>query len=480
MSQKAASVVESIFGRALESPQALAVIDKARPVTFGELARDITETAAGLGRQGASPGDNVVIHAANTYGFVCTYFAVHLLGCRSVPVDPQGEASFLEYVLQRVQPALVVADPVVPEVPAPGGLYPTPSYPAPDSVADIMFTSGTTGEPKGAAYTHLAQVAATQHIIDHVGNGPSDRELLLMPLSHSFGLGRMRSALYAGTGLVLGYPLIRVKGVLRAIEQHEVTGFGIVPTAWRYLQELAGARLADLAGQIRYIELGSARLSPQEKAQLRHTFPTTRIVMHYGLTEVSRAVFVDLNADPDDAVGVTTGSTSVRLLDEAGKDVLAGEEGEIALRAPWMITEYFANPELTDAAFVDGYLRTGDLGAVSGEHLYLRGRLKEIINVGGKKVAPETIERVLLDHPMVADAACIPVADSVAGEAVCAVIVASEEAAFDEASLRDHVRNRLPVYMQPTQYRQAAEIPRTATGKIQRVRLAETNSRDPD
>jgi long-chain acyl-CoA synthetase len=488
------SVIGQIIQRAELTPDIVAIQDKDRTISFFRFQQDIINVANHLKLLQVKTGDNVILHANNSYAFICCYFSVHFLAARNVIVDPKAEVSSLEFIREKTQPRCELTSFEALLEPC-SELFTGGNQANAELFADIIFTSGTTGEPKGVALTHQQVLDATIHIAENVGNDESDRELLLMPLCHSFALGRMRSALLAGTRLVIGYPLNRLKQVFKALELHQITGFGIVPAAWDFITLMSKEKIANYAPQLKYIELGSAVLSMEKKEHMRSLFPTTHLVMHYGLTEVSRAIFSRFHHDPDDAMGSISSGANVRILDPTGMFVKDGTEGEIALKSPWMLSAYLDLPELNQSVFADGYFKTGDLGVVENNYLYLRGRLKEIINVGGKKVNPSDIEKVLLQHSKIIDCACVAHIDPVVGEVVKAFIVigditktGSELAATTlqdplEAvqqalvqNIQSFVQDKLPNHMRPQYYSYVSTIPKTATGKIQRLKLVQKNN----
>jgi acyl-CoA synthetase (AMP-forming)/AMP-acid ligase II len=469
------SVLSTILAYADSSPDKVAVFEKETPKTYEQLVQDIQSAAHQLRDRDVQAGDCVLIYAVNNYAFICTYFAVHLVGATVVNISTDADDAYRQFIIDRTQPRLCIEDCATflhdSECEK---TFSTAEIKEAD-IADLMFTSGATGEPKGVVLTHRQLVAATEHIIGQVQNTSADVELLLMPLSHSFGMGRMRTTLYVGGTLVLGYPLQRLKGVFKALEVHKVTGLGLVPSAWTFIVQMSKNMIARFAPQLNYIEFGSAHLPSEDKKLLTVWFPQTRIVMHYGLTEVSRAVFTHLHTDNHDSAGNLSRGAEVAIIRKNGELAPPGEEGEIALKAPWMMSEYYQNPDLTSEAFVDGYLRTGDLGKVEGDSLFLTGRLKEIINVGGKKVSPYQVEDVLNNSEIVNESACIALPDKDMGEVVQAFVVLEAAPSLEshEATerLKEIAAQHLPVHMRPHLYNYVASLPKTASGKIQRLKL---------
>jgi acyl-CoA synthetase (AMP-forming)/AMP-acid ligase II len=344
-----------------------------------------------------------------------------------------------------------------------------------ETLSEIVFTSGTTGQAKGVALTHKQVLTATMHIITQVRNNYSDIELLLMPLSHSFGMARMRTTLFARGTLVLGYPLQRLKNVFKAIELYKVTGLGLVPSGWKFIIQMSKDMIVKYSHQLKYIEFGSAALAPEDKLLVTEWFPQTHIVMHYGLTEVSRALFTHLHSDNHVAVGNLSRGAEVVILSEEDAILRVGEIGEIALKAKWMCTGYHDDSKLTKNSFVNGFLKTGDQGYVKGNHLFLTGRIREIINVGGKKVSPYRIEELMNDFDFVKESACAGYPDDQMGEVVHAYIVLNPKIEIMEddvtSQLEKLIATKLPVYMRPSGYHYLESLPKTLTGKIQRGNL---------
>ena len=464
------SILHRIISLAQTAPEQIALVQGKTVLTRRQFLDRIAATAAQLESRGLGAGDRVMVRAGNSAGFIITYFAVHAAGGICLPLAPDAPADFLDHVRKTTRPVMEIEDPDawISDQPTAAELAP----PAPDTPADIMFTSGTTGRPKGVVLTHGQLAAAAEHIIAHTGNTDADRELLLMPLAHSFGLGRMRSALYAGTRLVLGVPLVRLKSLFKTLEAQKITGLGLVPAAWEYLSRLSGDRLAQYRDQLNYMEFGSAPLSAETKSQLCDLFPSTRLVMHYGLTEVSRAVFTRFHDDPLDTAGSARTGAEIRILDAQGNVLPPGEEGEIALKADWMLQGYYKDEDLDGRAMRDGFLRTGDLGYIRDDHLVFKGRRDEMINVAGKKVDPAQVEAAVNQHPAIAESACVGCPDPHAGQVVQIFAVAADGELPSAEELRHWLGHTLPGHMKPRVVTPIDQLPKTSAGKLQRLKLA--------
>ena len=425
-------------------------------------------------------GDTIVLAAGKQIEFVYAYFGAHLAGLKVVPVDPATNPDRMAFIIKQTGASLLVGFDGIENNIRTIGLkefeelaseFSVPSFPEGNQIADILFTTGTTGKPKGVTLTYDNEAAAARNINEFIGNTGNDIELLALPVSHSFGLGRVRCCLYQGATLILLGSFANVKKLYRTIEEENVTGFTMVPASWRYLKKLTGNKLGDFRNQLRYIEMGSAFFSKEEKDELAGILPDTRVCMHYGLTEASRSTFMEFHQDAShmDSVGKASPHTEIKILDENGVECEAGNEGEICIKGEHVTHGYLDLP-VGDSFFGD-YFRTGDWGYKTEDgYVYLISRKKELINVGGKKVSPIEVEEQLFKIPGVEDCACIGVPDDneVLGEVVKAFIVKEKGSEITFADIDEQLTGKLESYKIPVCYEWIDAIPKTQNGKIQR------------
>lgn len=425
-------------------------------------------------------GDTIVLAAGKQIEFVYAYFGAHLAGLKVVPVDPATNPDRMDFIIKQTGASLLVGFDGIENNIRTIGLkefeelaseFSVPSFPDGNQIADILFTTGTTGKPKGVTLTYDNEAAAARNINEFIGNTGNDIELLALPVSHSFGLGRVRCCLYQGATLILLGSFANVKKLYRTIEEENVTGFTMVPASWRYLKKLTGNKLGDFRNQLRYIEMGSAFFSKEEKDELAGILPYTRVCMHYGLTEASRSTFMEFHQDAIhmDSVGKASPHTDIKILDENGTECEANQEGEICVKGEHVTHGYLDLP-VGDSFFGD-YFRTGDWGYKTEDgYVYLISRKKELINVGGKKVSPIEVEEQLLKIPGVEDCACIGVPDDneVLGEVVKAFIVKEKGSEITFADIDEQLTGKLESYKIPVCYEWIDAIPKTQNGKIQR------------
>jgi len=480
-------VLQKIAANAAANPNKIALVAGPKRITYSDLIANIEKAGAFLQSLGLAPGDYVMLSAQKEVEFVYLYFAAHLLGIINIVVDSASPQDRLDYIIGIVRPKVLLGQypnienqRVIPfsDINLPEKnlcISDLPLYLKATDVADVMFTTGTTGNPKGVclSYANIAGSAANTN--GFVGTAEDDIEALALPLSHSFGLGRMRCVLMAGATLVLVNNFANLKAFFQIIDTEKVTGFGMVPAVWQYIKRFSGRRIARFADQIRYIEMGSAALPVEDKQLLMELFPNTRLCMHYGLTEASRALFAEFHEMTDhlESIGRPASAfVEVCILDENGRPVANGLDGEICVRGNMVLSTYFLSSDNQDAFFGD-WFRTGDWGHRDSDgNYYLTGRKKELINVGGVKVSPVTIEDAIKSLG-ITDCACIAIQDpnGVLGEVPKAFLLKDSNNSLTIEEIKKQLSQKLPSQEIPVEWEWTDNIPRTSSGKIQRLKL---------
>lgn len=476
------SIEQQIFLITKTTPGKVALVQGDNEVSYAQLWQHIVGTAERLKALGLVKGDRIVLSASKNIEFVYAYFGAHVAGLIAVPIDQETNETRLRRIVESAQPKLIGGVlhhhgdyDVVPfeEICATATEVKEVVFPQPDDIADLLFTTGTTGLPKGVALSYANEEAAAANINTFIGNTADDVELMALPISHSFGLGRLRCVLQKGATLVMLGSFASMKKFYGEMERCHVSGFGMVPASWAYIQKMSGDKISQYAPQLKYIEIGSAYMSPETKQGLADLLPSTRICMHYGLTEASRSCFLSFHDDKAhlDSVGRPSPNTDIKVFDTDGSEVADGADGEICVRGGHVCSDYWGmSKEEFHKDFYGEYFRTGDYGHKDKDgYVYLVSRLKEIVNVGGKKVSPVEVEEALDEFPGVKESACVGVHDDVLGEVVKAFYVADED--IDEAAARKFLFKKLEAYKIPACYERIAEIPKTQNGKIQRLRL---------
>jgi len=348
--------------------------------------------------------------------------------------------------------------------------------PGGSNIALLLRTSGTTSKPKRVPLTHANLLASASSIAATLALTPADRALNVMPLFHIHGLvGVLLSSLAAGASVVCT-PGLGAESFFGWLKEFAPTWYSAVPTMHQAVLR-AGAAQADAAraARLRFIRSSSASLPPRVMGDLEALFDAP-VIEAYGMTEASHQMAsnpLPPAARKAGSVGLPAG-TQIRVVSTDGTDVPPGERGEIVIRGAGVVAGYEAQPAVNEAAFFDGWLRTGDQGRFDEDgYLYVTGRLKEMINRGGEKVSPKEIDEALLEHPQVLEAAAFGVPHPSLGEDVAAAVVARDRAAVDVPALRAFLLQRLATFKVPSRLLLVDAIPKGSTGKIERVSLAE-------
>ena len=477
------TIEEQIFDQVQNTPDKVALISGDTEITYSQLW-DYCLCAAEKLKQDyhLKKGDRVILSAAGNIEFVYAYFGVHIAGGICVPIDPDTNQTRFEYIEKSTTPVCVmgllhnVKKETIPFSDVVNGTSKA-TYIAPEQsqVADILFTTGTTGAPKGVALSYNNLSAAARNINAFIGNTSSDVELLALPVSHSFGLGRLRCSLSKGATVVMLGTFANVKKFFKEMARCQVTMFAMVPASWGFIKKMSGKYIGKFADQLKFIEIGSSFMPVEDKELLMSLLPKTRICMHYGSTEASRSAFMEFHTYKDNllSIGKASPNVEIKIFTSQGTPAALGEEGEVCVKGEHVTCSYWnETPERFASDFYDGYFRTGDCGTMDAEgNIYLKSRIKEMINVGGKKVSPMEVEDILNTIPGIKESACIGIPDPgiVLGEVVKAFIVADENLSDEE--IMQQLRPQLEVYKLPVEIERINAIPKTGSGKIQRLSL---------
>ena len=459
-----------------------AIIINGENITYQELKDNIFRSASLLHGLGIHRGDRIILSAHKEIEFIYLYFASHVLGVTNVIVDAESNEERLHYIENKVKvsycfgykskhyKSLLFEQCHIESHDCYMNLESSISC---HDIAEILFTTGTTAAPKGVCLTYNNIFASANNINEFIGNTETDIEVLGLPICHSFGLGRIRCNLIKGATIVILGNFANVRLLFKTIEEHHVTGFGVVPAAWAYIRKISGKRISKYANQIRYIEIGSAAMSLETKKEMLEIFPNTRICMHYGLTEASRNCFQEFHdlAHLESIGKPVCKMVDVKIFNEAGQEVATGEKGEIGVKGNMVMARYLEDKD-TDNSFFGDYFRTGDCGYKNEEgYIYLLGREKELINVGGKKVSPMEIENAIISLG-VGDCVCVPIQDpeGIMGELVkCYILKNSTSLTFEQ--IAEQLSKKIEHYKLPHTYEWIDSIPQTSSGKKQRINL---------
>ncbi|MFB4319127.1 class I adenylate-forming enzyme family protein [Actinomadura sp. 21ATH] len=468
-------------------------------LSYAEHAALVASLAALLREEhGVGPGDRVAINAANSAGWIVAFWATVATGAIAVGYNAWWTRPEIEYALGHTEPKVVFADakraarmpagpavlPVEEIAATARTRYPDAELAVPDAAEDdpavILYTSGTSGRPKGAVHTHrnLASVIEYHRLNDAMaaafgmpGSPADNRYLLALPLFHIASLHNLAvPRLATGSAVILYEGAFDVDRVLGLVERERVTHWGAVPTMANRIMEHGDVSKYDLSS-LRGFALASAPSSPAFKERLRKAFPPARdaLVDSYGLTEtctaVSAATPLDLAESPG-TLGRPIAGVEVQIRDAEGRPLPEGEEGEVCVRSAYVMLGYWRDEEATGKSIrADRWLHTGDIGMVEQGRLRLTTRRSDLILRGGENVYPAEVENVLAEYPGVRECIVVGTPHRDLGQEVAAVVVMDEAAS--EKELADFAAERLSYFKVPSRWKiTTAPLPRNATGKV--------------
>ncbi|MGK5169104.1 long-chain-fatty-acid--CoA ligase [Geodermatophilus sp. CPCC 205761] len=491
---------------ARKTPETVALRFDGTGRTYAELDERVTRLARALADRGVSAGDRVAVLALNATEVWETYLAGVRLGAVVVPVNFRLVADEVAYVLTDSGTTAMVVDAAMAELAAkareqaPGvrtvltigadyeaalaaaGAEPLDVDVDEDAGAFIMYTSGTTGRPKGAVLTHRNLLLHAFSQVAHLGTGPADRVAVPgAPLFHIAGLaGGLPPLLLGGTHVVLRSGGFDPVATLDLIERERVSSIFLVPAMWAAVCAVPGIADRDLSS-LRRISWGAAPASTTLLRTMIDTFPQAEVVTAFGQTECSPVTCLLRGEDSVrkiGSVGTPMLNVEIRVVDEAMRDVPQGGVGEIVYRGPLVMKEYWGKPEATAEAFAGGWFHSGDLVRQDEEgYVYVVDRKKDMIITGGENVYCAEVEDVLAGHPKVGEVALIGVPDTRFGEAPLAVVAPRDPAdPPTPAELTAWCRERLAHYKNPREYSIVAALPRNPSGKVLKTRLREEHS----
>jgi acyl-CoA synthetase (AMP-forming)/AMP-acid ligase II len=473
------------------------------PLTYEGLRALIERTCATLNDLGIGLGDRVAIVLPNGPEMAAAFLCV-ASAATSAPLNPGYKQDEFEFYLEDLKakalivetgsesPALRAAEKLgvalltlIPERQVGAGAFELSGSPLgaairpgpakPDDVALILHTSGTTSRPKIVPLAHANIWTSARSIAASLELSENDRALNVMPLFHIHGLIAGLCAPLSRGGAVFCTPGFNALKFFADMEEAKPTWYTAVPTMHQTILTRAG-RHKDLIARhpLRFVRSSSSSLPPTVIGELEAAFHCP-VIEAYGMTEATHQMASNpLNGiRKPGSVGVPAGP-EIAIMDEAGLLMSRGETGEVVIRGENVTVAYENNPKANGEAFVNGWFRTGDQGVIDADgYLTLTGRLKEIINRGGEKISPREVDEALMDHPAVLQAVAFAVPHPMLGEDVGAAVVLREGLTATEQELGAFLSERLAAFKTPRKILFLAEIPKGATGKLQRIGLAQ-------
>jgi acyl-CoA synthetase (AMP-forming)/AMP-acid ligase II len=503
---------ERVLDRAHSAAEAPAIGVPGRWYTYGDLARRVERLTASLQAHGAGPDTFVLNMLPNGIDSVAAGLAIQRSGACVVEVNREWGAAFIGGVarstrarygfLHRKDTAILgesgdqwralwlvgdespnaaaAAAPKAAQVvaidergtPGDAGDGPRDVHRTAEDLAVLMFTSASTGPPRGVMLSYRNIAANTESIVECLRLGPADRVMSILPLSYCYGRSLLQTHLWAGGSIFFDHRFMYPRSVLGAIAGERCTGFAGVPFTFEVLRRKCDPRLVPMPS-LRYVTQAGGGMATQLRGWVRDAFAPADFFVMYGQTEATArlaclppARFLEKPA----AIGIPIPGVELRVVDDESRDVGVEVVGNLIARGDNVTRGYFEAPEDTRAILRDGWLWTGDLARRDADgYFFVEGRKRVMLKVRGHRFSPVDVEDRLTQHPAVAEACVVGVPDPVSGEAVCAFVVVDQP--VDALELRRFCAEALPTFKVPRQITMLDSLPHSPAGKVRRVEL---------
>lgn len=496
MTDTATNVTEFLLeGR---DPRQIALMFLREQFTYRELRTQVEKVLHIISARGGQKGERAILVGENSFFWIAAYLGILRAGLVCVPLPAGIPAHELDYVMRTTEAAMVFAEAKLPALQmidpgktcivteadiaaAPTTSFPGDAFPSvsPDDLAALMFTSGSTGQPRGVMVSHANIIANTESIIEYLHLTAADRIMTVLPFYYCFGTSLLHTHLKVGGSLVIEPRFMYPETVLQRMITTRCTGFAGVPSHFQLL--LRNSSLCRKSfPHLRYVQQAGGHLAPSFLRELRVALPATQIFVMYGQTEATaRLSYLAPEHLPSKTGSIGHGipGVTLRVVNEEGQDVSAGEVGEIVARGPNVARGYWREPAETAIAFRDGALYTGDLATVDRDgFIYIVDRAKDFIKCGGERVSCQRLEQELLAFEELLEAAVVGAPDDVLGECVKAFIVPRFP---NHHGLQDRLlafcKGRMPLHFVPKQVIVLRRLPKNSAGKVLKAGLKMLN-----
>lgn len=492
------TLVNRILDLAKAQPDKIAAALKKEQLTYAGLAGKMIGIATALKEMGVKEGDRVCFSAVSKPEMIAAYLGIQMCGGVVVFLDKNSTAENMAAIYEEAESKLLLTDKPLKEyaqccnVVSLKKIYQAAdenvcrenldSYrisPDEETTAEILFTTGTTGKPKGAMLSYRAVYHILQNTADGIGIRSDDRMLLPLPLNHSFALRVLRAVLYQGGTIVLQNGFTFARDVENNVEQYQCTAMACVPASYEVMRSQMQDVFAKVLGKLRYIEFSAGSLSIRQRREITALLPGVTIYNTWGSSESGGAIFCNVSEVVKDetligALGKPLdGKVEVQVVGPDGKSVQGDQEhpGRMAIKGAMEMSGYWKNPEATKEMLFDGWLLTGDMVYLKDGYVFMLGRADSIINVGGEKVSPIEVEDIAGQYDKIRECACIGVEDPKQVMGQVPVLFVVPKMGYAEEELEKFLMGKLERYKIPQQFVKVDVLPRNRMQKVDRKAL---------
>lgn len=504
------SVPARVADIARRHPERVAIIADGRRISYATFWDEAQRFAQALRMRGLRVGERVAIMLPNRIEAAVACYGCWLAGGIATPLNVQARQRDFQTWLQHsdarhvvyerthndamnaisavdaicdgvplVQWPLDAHHPLLPSTPSDAAAT-TPTIDVSRIIADqmalILYTSGTTGDPKGVALSHGNLLANTTAVIRYLDLNEYDSVLSILGFYYAYGASVLHTHLLSGACVVLAQNLLFPHMLMETIARERITGFSGVPSTYALMLERVKLGDYDLSS-LRYLTQAGGAMSSTLTSRLRDALPSARLFVMYGQTEAtSRLTWLPPERLDEKlgSVGIPVDGVELRIAREDGSDVAIGEDGEVRVRGANIMRGYWNNPDASASVLHEGWLRTGDIGHLDADgFLYLSGRRSDMIKTGAHRVHPNDVEEAILEVEGVIETAVVGIDDALLGQVIKAFVVAPALPTQSESMIKAHCRERLASYKIPREIEFVTALPRTASGKVRRAALLE-------
>lgn len=491
------TLVNRISELAEKQPDKIALAFKKEQLTYGQLFSKIIAVSEGLKELGVVKGDRVCFSAISKPEMVAIYLGIQMCGGIAVFLDKNSTAQNMAMIYGEAQSKLLLTDKPMREYGEKCNLFSMKKIyaesnveqvseknnysinPKEEDIAELLFTTGTTGKPKGVILSYKAVYHILSNTIDGIGIREDDRVLLPLPLNHSFALRVLRAVLYCGATIIFQNGFTFATEIEKNITTYDCTALAAVPASYEVMKSQMQDKFVQILNKLRYMEFSAGSLSIKQRKEITTLLPNVQIFNTWGSSETGGVIFCNVNevVKSDKKVGMLGKchpSTQIKVIDSNGNTIKSDEKnpGKMVLKGDMQMSGYWKMPEFTEKTLVDGWLLTGDLVYQDEDgDIFILGRADDIINVGGEKVSPIDVENTAGQYKDVKECACIGVEDPDGILGQVPILFVTAEVGYDEKEFKKYLAEKMERYKIPYKCILLDELPRNRMQKIDRKEL---------